>query len=164
MDEAARDEIPPGQRLVQARGSGQSLTARLSAYFYRLTWRTPLHGMRLKGRYPLKLLAVPDDPLPGDAKAGRALLAGSIERLSETVPIGSGAFEAEQLSMPFIDHIQRFAFLRDLAAAGPRGDGAPVAEAMVRAWLAAHGDHVSDAGWRPDRWGRAAISSIARRY
>lgn len=152
-DDDAREEIPVGRRLVQARGSSHSLTARLSAYLYRLTWRTPLHRMRLKGRYPLKLLAVPDDALPGDAAGGTAMLGGRVKRMGESAPIGAEAFSAADVSAAFADHVQRFAFLRDLAAAGPRGDAAPVAEAMIRAWLADYGETVTPAGWRPDRWG-----------
>lgn len=146
-------EIPAGQRLVHVRGTGLSLSARLAAQFYRLTWRTPLHNMRLKGRYPLKLLAVPDDPLRGNTDAGRKMLGGVIGRSGESVGIGEEAFAATTLSPPFADHLQRFAWLRDLAAAAPRADAAPIAEAMTRAWLGAHGDKIGEAAWRPDLWG-----------
>ena len=51
----AADGIPPGKRLVRAGGgAGLSLGERMAAHFYRLTWRTPFHKLRLRGRYPLK--------------------------------------------------------------------------------------------------------------
>ncbi|MDA4835762.1 hypothetical protein NY536_30490, partial [Enterobacter hormaechei] len=63
----APDSIQEGRRLMRVGGDrGLSLAERLSEHFHRLTWRTPIHGMRLKGRYPLKLIAVPDDPILGD--------------------------------------------------------------------------------------------------
>lgn len=152
-DDQPTSEIPVGQRLVHVRGTGLSLSARLAAQFYRLTWRTPLHGMRLKGRYPLKLLAVPDDPLRGNTDAGTRMLNGAIERSGERVPLGDEAFTATGLSEAFVDHIQRFSWLRDLAAAAPRAQAAPIAEAMTRAWLEIHGTKVTEAAWRPDQWG-----------
>ena len=67
-----RDGIDEGKRLIRAGGDkGLSLTERLTEGLHRLTWRTPLHDLRLKGRHPLKLVAVPDDPVPGDAARGR---------------------------------------------------------------------------------------------
>lgn len=77
--DAAPDGVEEGKRLIRVGGtSGLSLADRLSERFHRLTWRTPLHTMRLKGRFPLKLIAVPDDPVLGDAARGAALLDGRI--------------------------------------------------------------------------------------
>ena len=72
-----QDGIEEGKRLIRlSDDKGVSLAERIANQFYRLTWRTPLHAMRLKGKYPLKLLAVPDDNIPGDPRAGNALRAG----------------------------------------------------------------------------------------
>ena len=74
-----RDTIDEGKRLIRAAGTpGESLAGRFDAWLQRLSWRTPLHAMRLKGRHPLKLIAVPDDPLVGDVRRGQALLGGSL--------------------------------------------------------------------------------------
>ena len=73
------DGIEEGKRLMRVGGDkGLSLAERLSERFHKLTWRTPIHTMRLKGRYPLKLIAVPDDPVIGDVARGRALLKGEL--------------------------------------------------------------------------------------
>jgi uncharacterized heparinase superfamily protein len=144
--------IPTGRQLMRVRGQGESLTARLTAQFVRLTWRTPLHRMRLKGRYPLKLLAVPDDPLAGNADDGAALFEGRIVRLGEECLFAT-AFAAEGKSRAFADHIQRFGFLRDLAAFASRAEGAGIAETLVRQWIDTHDEKVSESAWRPDLWG-----------
>ncbi len=129
-------EIPAGRRLVRLGGDkGLSLGERLSAQFYRLSWRSPLHALRLRGRYPLKLLAVPADPLPGDAAAGDTLC------------------DAEPAFADLGPHAHRFGFLRDLAALNDRARAAPPAERLMRAWLAAHGETVAEPAWQPDHCG-----------
>src|SRR3546814_1394167 len=71
------DTIEPGKRLFRLPAyKGVSLGDRVANAITRLTWRTPLHAFRLKGRFPLKLLGVPADPVPGDARAGTAIRAG----------------------------------------------------------------------------------------
>ena len=62
--------------IVRPKGAGQNILERLSLEFYKLTWRTPLHNGRLKGKVPLRLLAVPKDPLDGDSARGQALRMG----------------------------------------------------------------------------------------
>ena len=76
-DEPEEDGIEQGKRLIRvADDKGLSLTQRIANQFYLLSWKTPIHGRRLKGKYPLKLLAVPDDQVPGDPRAGAAIRAG----------------------------------------------------------------------------------------
>lgn len=148
------EEIPVGRRLVRAQGgSGESLTERLASQFYRLTWRTPLHALRLRGRYPLKLLAVPDDPVKGDAEAGISILRGEIFWRGERVHCADIDFGNEPISPGFSAYLQRFEWLRDLAAAGPRAQVAPAAEALTRIWLDGHADRISEPAWRADLWG-----------
>ena len=62
--------------IVRPKGAGQNLLERLSLQFYKLTWRTPLHNGRLKGKVPLRLLAVPEDPLKGSVARGQSLRMG----------------------------------------------------------------------------------------
>ena len=144
------DGIDAGKRLVRVGDKGLSLGERLANHFYRLTWRTPLHAMRLKGRYPLKLLAVPTDPMPGNRQAGQWMLSGTMRWRGESIAMADISFANDAVSPQFADYLHRFEWLRDLAAVGDRAGCAPVAEKLMRAWLAAHGETVSDAGWRPD--------------
>jgi uncharacterized heparinase superfamily protein len=134
--------------------SGESLAAGLSRALQRLSWRTPLHNMRLRGRYPLQLIDVPADPIPGRARAGRALLEGRMLFGQESIALD--ALARGGFSPAFADHVQSFAWLRDLAAAAPREQGAAIAEALAKAWLEKHAGSVTD-GWRPDLWGRRIL-------
>ena len=154
MTDDSHEEIPVGRRLVRTPGgSGESLAERLASQFYRLTWRTPLHALRLRGRYPLKLLAVPDDPVAGDAAAGLAILRGELGWRGEQFACSQVDFGSEPVSPGFAAYLQRFQWLRDLAAAGPRAQVAPAAEMLTRKWLASHAERVSEPAWRPDLWG-----------
>jgi uncharacterized heparinase superfamily protein len=49
-----------------------------------------------------------------------------------------------------VDYIHRFAWLRDLAAATDRAEGAPVAAAICEQWLAGNTKKVREPGWRVD--------------
>lgn len=134
---------------------GLSLTERLNHRLQRLAWRSPIHAMRLSGRYPLQLIDVPADPIPGRRKAGRALMEGAMLFGQERVPI-EGLVRGGH-SAGFVDYRHSFGWLRDLAAAVPREEGAPVAEAITKAWLDQHARTVADPAWRPDLWGRRIL-------
>jgi uncharacterized heparinase superfamily protein len=147
----AADGIEPGKRLIRVGGDqGASLAERLANHLHWLAWRTPFHALRLRGRYPLKLLAVPVDPIPGDARIGAAMLSGMLEYRGEAVAIATLAYPGAIPSGAFSDYVQSFAWLRDLAMAGDRARTAPVAERMVRDWLSSYGASVTAAAWRPD--------------
>jgi uncharacterized heparinase superfamily protein len=144
-------EIPPGKRLVRTGGgAGLSLGERLAAQFYRLSWRTPLHALRLRGRHPLKLMAAPADPVAGDVAAGNALMAGRLTFQGESLDLGETAPDLSGKSVGLTDHYHSFVWLRDLAATGDAKTAKPVAEAAMRNWLAVHGDTVSEPAWRTD--------------
>src|SRR6185436_669900 len=95
------------------------------------------------GRQPLKLAAVPRDHVAGDRSRGDASLAGA-----DFAAIGADGALAEQL--------QGFSWLRDLASAASRENGARLAEALAGRWLLAHGTRADDA-WRPDLWGERIL-------
>ena len=157
-DERARDTIDAGHRMVRAAGEGHaSLGQRMADYFDRLTWRTPIHDMRLKGRYPRKLLAVPADPLAGSADYGEALTAGWLAWGDEFRALDEVTFASSIGSVRFDDHAQSFAWLRDLWAAPDRAAATRTAEVLTQRWLAVHGDRVTERGWRPDLWGRRML-------
>ncbi|HEX7876828.1 MAG TPA: heparinase II/III family protein [Sphingobium sp.] len=152
--EPAEDGVEQGKRLIRvADDKGLSLTQRVANRFYLLSWKTPIHGRRLKGKYPLKLLAVPDDEIPGDARAGQAIRAGYFLFRGLKQPIATLDFDRLSVTPAFADYIHSFAWLRDLATAGTREQGAPIAEAVMRKWLAAHADTPSEPAWRADNAG-----------
>ncbi len=152
------DEIEPGKRLIRVGDDrGLSLAERLAMRLHRLAWRTPFHALRLRGRFPLKLLAVPKDPVAGDKPLGEALLAGAFLYGGIEIPTSRLNFEDISLPPEVSDYLQSFAWLRDLAAAATRERGAPLAEQIVRKWLDTHAMQVSDRAWRPDLWGRRIL-------
>ncbi|WP_085808329.1 heparinase II/III family protein [Sphingomonas sp. TZW2008] len=162
MSEADHDTSPDGidegKRLMRVGGDkGLSLAERLTDRFHRLTWRTPIHELRLKGRYPLKLIAVPDDPLFGDVARGQALLAGRIQFRGESHAIEGLDLRTLAPSAGFADYLHSFAWLRDLSSVATRVQASPVAESLMERWLAAHGEKVTAAAWRPDLWGRRIL-------
>jgi uncharacterized heparinase superfamily protein len=155
------DDIEPGRRLIRATGESMSLTERIAARLHRLAWGTPLHELRLRGRYPLKLLAVPEDPIPGDPRIGAALIEGRIVHHGGTLDIATLDFTDLTVSPSLADYLQSFAWLRDLAAV-PDQPGAPlVAVVIMNKWLAAHADAVTEPAWRADLWGRRLLFWLA---
>ncbi|GGA43557.1 heparinase II/III family protein [Sphingomonas psychrolutea] len=152
------DSIDEGKRLIRSGGDkGLSLAERLSERFHRLTWRTPIHDMRLKGRHPLKLIAVPDDPFLGDVRRGNALLGGILTFRGESRAVEALDLAKPDFSKAFADYLHGFSWLRDLSTVATRAQATPVAEALMRCWLDAHADTVSEPAWRADLWGRRIL-------
>jgi uncharacterized heparinase superfamily protein len=148
------DTIEQGRRLIRLPSdTGLTISERIANQITRLTWRTPLHSLRLKGRYPLKLLGVPRDPVPGDVAAGQAIRAGYFQHRGLRQSIKNLDFRRLDVPPSFADYLHSFAWLRDLATVATRAEAAPIAEAVVRQWLAAHGEAVSDPSWNVDNSG-----------
>lgn len=156
------DSVDQGKRLIRSGGDkGLSLAERISERLQRLAWRTPLHSVRLRGRYPLKLIAVADDPFFGDVARGQALLYGMVSHLGETQNLSGLNLSRPSFSPRFADYLHGFEWLRDLSSVTTRANAVPIAEAIMRQWLAAHADKVSDPAWRADLWGRRMLFWIA---
>lgn len=152
------DGIEQGKRLIRLGGDkGLSLAERLAERFSRLAWRTPIHDLRLAGKHPLKLIAVPDDPVFGDPARGNALLNGRIALRGEGRDIADLDFARPDFSPAMAEYLHSFAWLRDLSSVTTRAVGAPIAERLARAWLAEHGEHVSQPAWRADLLGRRIL-------
>ncbi|NII57752.1 putative heparinase superfamily protein [Sphingomonas aerolata] len=112
--------------------------------------------MRLKGRYPLKLIAVPEDPVLGDIPRGTMLLEGLLSFRGEARDIETLDL-AKPLPGPFADYFHSFAWLRDLSTVATRARGAPIAEYLMGLWLTAYADTPGGIAWRPDLWGRRIL-------
>lgn len=152
------DGIEQGKRLIRVGDDrGVSLSERLAYRLHRLAWRTPFHAFRLRGRFPLRLLAVPKDPIAGDKAVGAAILGGAFVYRGKSVAIDRFSFNDPGLGADFSDYLQSFAWLRDLAAAATREKAAKRAETLVQKWLTAYAGQVSEPAWRPDLWGRRIL-------
>jgi uncharacterized heparinase superfamily protein len=152
------DQIEPGKRLIKVGpNGGASLAERISWRLNRLSWKTPFHSLRLRGRFPLKLLAVPKDPIAGDKAAGEAILHGRFLHRGEQYGIDALDFRSGDLPRDFLDYLHSFEWLRDLAAAATRERSSKMAEKIVHKWLAAHAEELSEPAWRADLWGRRIL-------
>lgn len=149
-DDAGGNEQRQAALIVRPKGAGQNLFERLSLQFYKLTWRTPLHNGRLNGKVPLRLLAVPRDPLTGSGARGQALRLGKFHYQGFEQAIDGLDFTNLTLPPAMTDYIHRFDWLRDLGAATNRSDGAPVAAQIADAWLVANGMKTREPAWRVD--------------
>jgi uncharacterized heparinase superfamily protein len=109
-----------------------------------------------RSRQALKLVAVPRDHVQGERQRGQALLAGRFTFGTDTLPLKDLDFAQVGASTPLARQLQGFSWLRDLAAAASREQGARLAEAVVGRWLLAHGTKVDDA-WAPGLWGERIL-------
>ena len=151
----AEGDIGPGRRLILA-GEGLSAADRLAGMFHRLSWRSPFHNLRLRGRAPLRLAAVPKDPVAGDKAAGESLLRGALQRGGVQLPV-EGVDFAAPMPRAMSDYIHSFEWLRDLAAAATRERGAKLAEKLAQRWLAACAEGATRDAGRPDLWGQRIL-------
>ena len=149
------DDAPEGRSLtLRSDGDrGQSLAQQAALLYYRMTWRMPLHKLRLSGKLPLRLLAVPVDPVEGDRVQGTAARAGHFLFRGLKQEHASINFAELKLPPQFEDYIHRFIWLRDLDTAASRDQAVPVAEKLMESWLDANGGKIREAAWRPENCG-----------
>jgi uncharacterized heparinase superfamily protein len=136
--------------VLRPAGRLENLAARVSLMLYQLSWRTPLHQMRITGKLPLKLIAVPQDPLPGDEACGTAIRIDKFRYMGMEQAISGIDYDKLSLPPAFADYVHRFDWLRDLAAVVNRGEGAPIAAAIADKWLSANGEKPRMPAWRID--------------
>src|SRR3546814_17630111 len=109
--------------------------------------------MRLKGKYPLKLLAVPDDPIPGDERAGTALRAGYFLFRGTKQPLASLDFSNLDLAPAFVDYLPGFRWMSDLSMVTTRNEDAPMPGAVLQSGLSANARKPSNPTMRTDKRG-----------
>ena len=148
------------RRLLRVAGDrGLSLSERLAARVSTSLYKTPLHRIRLRGRYPLKLLGVPKDPVPGNPVIGERLLAGRMIHAGHTAMTRDINFAAAAPAA-WQDWANGWQWLRDLAAAAPDDKtAARVAEPLVARWLAQFGSFETTA-WRADVTGTRLLFAL----
>ncbi|MCJ8191110.1 heparinase II/III family protein [Sphingomicrobium aestuariivivum] len=120
-------------------------------------WLGRLLGGR---RQSLRLAAVARDHVEGDRQIGEALGKGVLFHDGERYSLKGLDFAALDLAKPIHRHLHGFAWLRDLAAASGREQGARLGEAVIRRWLAQHGGE-PDAAWAPDLMGERLLFWMA---
>lgn len=157
-DDAPADEGE--RRLLRVAGDrGLSLSERLAARLSNSLYKTPLHRIRLRGRYPLKLLGVPQDPVPGDPMIGERLVAGRMIHAGHTAMTRDISFAAAAPAA-WHDWANGWEWLRDLDATVPDAKaGALVAEPLVARWLAQFGGFEATS-WRADVTGTRLLMAL----
>ena len=94
--------------------------------------------------------------MQGDRGRGAALLSGKFTVGSETLPLHDLDFASIGVEDTLAEQLQGFSWLRDVAAAASRENGARLAEAVVGRWLIAHGTKI-DQAWAPHLWGERIL-------
>lgn len=159
---AADGGVAERMRFTRERGHhGPSLVERIAEEMDRLHFRSPFHRMRLKGRFPLKLLGVPEDPVPGDPKAGQRLKAGRLFHAGFGQAIAEVRFDDPAAPPEWRAWVHGWGWLRDAAAAAPliRSETARL-EALARRWLLAFPDYHPEA-WAPEATGRRVLMAVS---
>jgi uncharacterized heparinase superfamily protein len=164
VDKARPPANPPDQPGSSLRrdggGRGPSLANRVNSALAGRLYASPLHALRLRGRYPLKLLARLADPVPGDAGLGERLLAGRLIHAGHTVMTRDLDWRAPGRPAAWADQAHSWAWLRHLATQADEKAAQATAEALVRSWLAAFGDYDALA-WRADITGQRLLMALA---
>lgn len=140
---------------------GPSLAERLADRIDRLAFSSPLHRMRLKGRFPLKLLGVPADPVPGNAERGQRLKGGRLFRDGYGQGMHDARLDAPDAPPAWKDWVHGWGWLRDLATISDltRAE-AQRPEALAKRWLTRFHDY-DEAAWAPHLTGRRILMAIS---
>jgi uncharacterized heparinase superfamily protein len=139
---------------------GPSLAERLGERLDRLSFQSPWHRMRLKGRYPLKLLAVPEDPIPGDPALGARLKGGRLFHGGYGQGMLEARLDAPDAPPAWRQWVHGWGWLRDLDEAAPLSSAdVGRAEALAKRWLTRFHEYDEEA-WAPAATGRRILMAI----
>jgi uncharacterized heparinase superfamily protein len=139
---------------------GPSLAERLSDRIDRLSFASPFHRMRLKGRFPLKLIAVPHDPIPGDSATAGRLKGGRLFRDGYGQGMLDGRLDSPEAPAGWRHWVHSWGWLRDLAASDLSAAEVARSEALAKRWLARFHEYDEDA-WAPAATGTRILMAIA---
>ncbi|WP_353217437.1 heparinase II/III family protein, partial [Sandarakinorhabdus sp.] len=139
---------------------GEKLVAGLASRLY----ATPLHNLRLRGRFPLKLLGVPVDPVPGNLQNGERILAGRLIHAGHTAMLRDIDFRSPSPGnnappAAWQDWVHGWQWLRDLSCQPDRKLAGAAAEALVKRWLDQYGQYDA-VGWRADVMGMRLLMAL----
>lgn len=156
-------ETPEEQRQTLQRlggDKGLSLSERLTAKLAASLYASPLHAMRLRGRYPLKLVGVAKDPVPGDRAVGERVAAGRLIRAGHTVMTRDIDFSASGHPAAWRQWADSWLWLRDLAAfESDIKAAAAIAEPLAARWLTQF-EAFEPRAWRADITGQRLLMAL----
>ena len=152
-------QIEPGRALAIADFSPPHVST--SERLIRLAYGLGLPASALnpfRKRTRPRLTATVTTALTGDPVAGTALRAGHFLLHGVKLPIADTEFSGPRLSPPFERLVHGFGWLGDLASCAPRQQGAPVAERIFAAWLAANPQPGSGPAWAVSNTGQRLLA------
>ena len=138
---------------------GPSLSERVVAGVAARVYATPLHRLRLRGRFPLKLLGVPADPVPGDPHIGERIIAGRLIHAGHTQMTRDISFREAAPPPEWLRWAHGWEWLRDLAILPDRTAAAKAAETLVERWLASFPEFDALA-WQADLTGTRLLMAL----
>lgn len=138
---------------------GPSLSERVVAGVAARVYATPVHRLRLRGRFPLKLLGVPADPLPGDPHIGERIVAGRLIHAGHTQMTRDISFRETSAPPAWQEWAHSWEWLRDLAILPDRAAATKAAEALVERWLASFPEY-DPLAWRADITGTRLLMAL----
>ena len=138
---------------------GPSLSERLAAGLATRVYASPLHRLRLRGRFPLKLLGVPVDPVPGDPHIGERIVAGRLIHAGHTAMMRDMTFRELTPPPEWQDWAHGWEWLRDLAILPDREAAKRAAENLVERWLASFNEF-DPLAWRADLTGTRLLMAL----
>jgi uncharacterized heparinase superfamily protein len=152
-------ETPP-QRLVRLGSHGPSLFERTADALRMLGYRSGLYRLKLRGAFPLRLLAAPADPWPGNAVTGAEIVKGQLGKAGTVMNTLAVPFHDVDASPAWFTWVHGFSWLRDLEAASPDiPNGAAITERLVKLWLADYA-HFHPKAWAPEALGERLLMWI----
>lgn len=156
------DPLPEDEDGSLRRGGGDrglSLSERLAAGLATRLYASPLHRLRLRGRFPLKLLAAPVDPVPGDPHVGERILAGRLIHAGHTAMTRDMTFRETGPPAEWQDWAHGWEWLRDLAMVPDRDAARRAAEKLVERWLTSFSEF-DPLAWRADLTGTRLLMAL----
>ncbi|MCJ9429797.1 heparinase II/III family protein [Kordiimonas marina] len=117
-----------------------------------------LYSPRLKGRHPVKLLASPDDPAPGNATLGSAIFGGDMLHEGERRALGEDFWDHLHTASPeFRKYAHSFHWLQDLAQVGDQVKARDAGETILGWWLP-YGENWDAEIWQAETLARRLIN------
>lgn len=162
VDKSILGDGEPGERVhnhTLRRGNSESAVSRLNRGMSRsvreLGYGMGIYRQRLKGRHPLKLLASPEDPAPGNTERGRRILSGNLNYNGSKSDITDPAClqRVEQMPAEFIQQFHSFEWIADLAPFAEDDDVRNTVETFLKRWLDRY------ERWNADVWASDIIGS-----
>ncbi|WP_417320885.1 heparinase II/III family protein [Emcibacter sp.] len=156
-------------RRPSVRPFSAKMPARFKSAVRQAGYKSRYYDMRLKGKHPLRLLGTPRDPWQGTVAGGAHILARRFHCNGQVLRnpardngewTASEIWAADNLSDQWRDHLQSFAWLRDLNRAVDRLGARKRAEELVIAWLDRY-ESWDEYAWRADLAGRRIINWLA---